>query len=122
MQAQIGLRPGESLESGGERIEAILDAGFRQWRDREVWRRRSVIRDQSGALDLPGTTWRDRPAIDRGGRVFVAGDMMASPGLLSEVAWASAIEASRLALAGLSDGSSASTAGVARRPRSGARG
>jgi hypothetical protein len=53
---------------------------------------------RSGALDMPGTTWRDRPAVDRGDGVFLAGDMVAAPGLLSEVSWASAIEASRLAL------------------------
>jgi hypothetical protein len=53
---------------------------------------------RSGALDLPGHTWRDRPAVDRGDGVFLAGDMVAAPGLLSEVSWASAIEASRLAL------------------------
>ena len=54
---------------------------------------------RSGALDLPGTTWRDRPAIDRGGGVFLAGDMVAAPGLLSEVAWASAVEAAAGAVA-----------------------
>ena len=53
---------------------------------------------RSGALDMPGYSWRDRPAIDRGDSVFLAGDMVAAPGLLSEVSWASAIEASRLAL------------------------
>ena len=48
----------------------------------------------------PGTSWRDRPAVDRGDGVFLAGDMVAAPGLLSEVSWASALEAGRLALAG----------------------
>ncbi len=55
---------------------------------------------RSGALDMPGTSWRDRPAVDRGDGVFLAGDMVAAPGLLAEVAWASAIEAGRLALRG----------------------
>jgi hypothetical protein len=54
---------------------------------------------RTGALDLPGQTWRDRPAVDRGDGVFLAGDMVAAPGCLSEIAWASAIEASRLAVA-----------------------
>ena len=54
---------------------------------------------RSGALDPPGQTWRDRPAVDRGGGVLLAGDWVAAPGLLSEVAWASAVEAGRLALA-----------------------
>ena len=54
---------------------------------------------RTGALDLPGKTWRDRPAVDRGDGVFLAGDMVAAPGCLSEIAWGSAIEASRLAVA-----------------------
>jgi hypothetical protein len=57
------------------------------------------MQGRSGALDMPGTTWRDRPAVDRGDGVFLAGDMVAGPGLLSEVAWASAAEAARGALA-----------------------
>jgi hypothetical protein len=59
---------------------------------------------RSGALDPPGATWRDRPAIDRGGGVFVAGDMVAAPGLLSEVAWASAVEAAGRAVDALERG------------------
>ena len=53
---------------------------------------------RTGALDMPGQTWRDRPAVDRGDGVYVAGDMVAAPGCLSEIAWASAVEASRLAV------------------------
>jgi hypothetical protein len=51
-----------------------------------------------GAVDPPGTTWHDRPGIERGNRVFLAGDMVAAPGLLSEVAFTSAIEAGRSAV------------------------
>ena len=54
---------------------------------------------RTGALDPPGKTWRDQPAIDRADGVFLAGDMVAAPGCLSEIAWASAVEASRLAVA-----------------------
>jgi phytoene dehydrogenase-like protein len=93
VQAQAGLRPGESLESGVRRIEAILDAGFPAWRERETWRRRARVDGESGALDLPGTTWRDRPAVDRGDGVYVVGDMAAAPGLLSEVTHAAALAA-----------------------------
>jgi phytoene dehydrogenase-like protein len=93
VQAQAGLRPGESLESGVRRIEAILDAGFPAWRERETWRRRARVDCESGALDLPGTTWRDRPAVDRGDGVYVVGDMAAAPGLLSEVTHAAALAA-----------------------------
>jgi hypothetical protein len=53
---------------------------------------------RTGALDHPGRTWRDRPAVERGDGVFLAGDMVAAPGLLSEVAWASGAEAGRLAV------------------------
>jgi hypothetical protein len=56
------------------------------------------MESRSGPLDYPGKTRRDRPAVDRGDGVYLAGDMVAAPGLLSEVAWASAVEASRLAL------------------------
>jgi phytoene dehydrogenase-like protein len=99
LQAQMGLREDETLEEGVVRIEAFLDVGYTGWRERETWRRRAVIDGRSGALDLPGTTWRDRPAIDRGGGVFLAGDMVAAPGLLGEVSVNSALEAARLAVA-----------------------
>jgi phytoene dehydrogenase-like protein len=98
VQAQMPVRPGESTEQAAARLERLLDASLPQWRERETWRRRQVFAGRSGALDMPGTTWQDRPAVDRGDGVFLAGDMVAAPGLLSEVAWASAIEASRLAL------------------------
>jgi phytoene dehydrogenase-like protein len=93
VQAQTGMRPGESLDSGVRRLEAILDAGYPAWGERETWRRRARIQDDSGALDPPGTTWRDRPAVDRGDGVYVVGDMMAAPGLLSEVTHAAALSA-----------------------------
>jgi phytoene dehydrogenase-like protein len=95
IQAQMPIRPGESAESAAGRLEQLLDASFDSWRERETWRRRQVMDSRTGALDGPGTTWRDRPAIDRGGGVFLAGDMVAAPGCLSEIAWASAVDASR---------------------------
>lgn len=98
VQGQIGLRPDERLESGVARIEALLDSGFADWRGREVWRRRAVIENKTGALDLPGTTWQDRPGIHRGDGVFVVGDMVAAPGLLSEVSVASATQAAQQAV------------------------
>jgi phytoene dehydrogenase-like protein len=98
IQAQMPVRPGESPDSAANRLETLLDASFVDWRERETWRRRQVMEGRTGALDPPGTTWRDRPAIDRGDGVYLAGDMTAAPGCLSEIAWASAIEASRLAV------------------------
>jgi phytoene dehydrogenase-like protein len=98
IQAQIPVRPGESADQAALRLERLLDASLPNRRERETWRRRQVMRARTGALDFPGRTWRDRPAVDRGDGIFLAGDMVAAPGLLSEVAWASAVEAARLAL------------------------
>ncbi len=99
IQAQMPIRPSESPDQAALRLERLLDSALDDWRSRETWRRRQVMDGRSGALDLPGTTWRDRPAVDRGDGVFLAGDMVAAPGLLCEVSAASAVEASRLALA-----------------------
>jgi phytoene dehydrogenase-like protein len=98
VQTQMPIRPGESTEEAGARLERLIDQSYVDWRGRETWRRRQVMDARSGALDLPGSTWRDRPAVDRGDGVFLAGDMVAAPGLLAEVSWASGLEASRLAL------------------------
>lgn len=98
IQAQMPIRPGESTDQAGLRLEALIDASLLDWRARETWRRRQVMDARSGALDMPGKTWRDRPAVDRGDGVFLAGDMVAAPGLLAEVSLTSAVEASRLAL------------------------
>lgn len=99
VQAQIPVRPEEGTESAAHRLERLLDASLPEWRERETWRRRQVMEARTGALDWPGQTWRDRPAIDRGDGIFLAGDMVAAPGLLSEVAWASGVEAAQLAVA-----------------------
>ncbi len=101
IQAQMPIRPGESVDLAAARLERFLDLGIQDWRERETWRRRQVMDARSGALDMPGSSWRDRPAVDRGDGVFLAGDMVAAEGMLAEVSWASAIEASRLALQAL---------------------
>ncbi|HSR94790.1 MAG TPA: NAD(P)-binding protein [Solirubrobacterales bacterium] len=98
VQAQMPVRPGESTEQAASRLDRLLDLSLPGWRERETWRRRQAMVARTGPLDHPGRSWRDRPAIDRGDGVFLAGDMVAAPGLLSEVSWASAVEASRLAL------------------------
>jgi phytoene dehydrogenase-like protein len=98
VQAQMPIRPHESADDAATRLERLLDASFEDWRGRVTWRRRQVMDGRSGALDLPGTTWRDRPAIDRGDGVFLCGDQVAAPGCLSEVSFASAINAGMLAL------------------------
>jgi phytoene dehydrogenase-like protein len=98
VQAQMPVRPGESAEGAARRLDRLLDVSLPDRRERETWRRQQTMVGRTGPLDHPGKSWRDRPAIDRGDGVFLAGDMVAAPGLLSEVSWASAVEASRLAL------------------------
>jgi phytoene dehydrogenase-like protein len=95
VQAQMPLRPGESKADGLQRLERLVELGIPGWRGRTTWRRDAVAAGRTGALDLPGRTWRDRPAINRGNGVFLAGDMVAAPGLLGEVSINSAIEAAR---------------------------
>ncbi|QES42347.1 FAD-dependent oxidoreductase [Streptomyces venezuelae] len=98
VQAQIPLSPDETKADGVAHAEHLLDLGFPGWRERLTWRRASVANGRTGAVDRPGTTWRDRPAIDRGDGVYVVGDQVAAPGLLSEVSFNSAVEAVSLAL------------------------
>jgi phytoene dehydrogenase-like protein len=98
VQAQMPIRPDESADAAAARLERLLDLSLPDRAERETWRRRQVMQGRTGALDLPGQTWRDRPAIDRGDGVFLAGDMVAKPGLLSEVAWASGVAAAQGAL------------------------
>ncbi|GAA1405024.1 NAD(P)-binding protein [Kitasatospora putterlickiae] len=100
VQAQLPLSPDESKESGLARAEHLLDLGFPGWSERLVWRRTAVAAGRTGAVDRPGTTWHDRPAIDRGDGVYLVGDQVAAPGVLSEVSFTSALEAVSLALAG----------------------
>ncbi|MGW4228299.1 NAD(P)-binding protein [Streptomyces sp. NPDC004980] len=99
VQGQIPLAPDTPRADALHRAEELLDLGFPGWRDRTTWRRDSLASGRTGAVDRPGTTWRDRPAIDRGDGILLAGDQVAAPGLLSEVSFNSGIEAATLALA-----------------------
>ena len=98
IQAQLPLRSGESKAYGLARLEALVGQALPGWRARVTWRRDAVANRRTGALDLPGQTWRDRPPIDRGDGVYLAGDQVAAPGLLSEVSFRSAVTAARRAL------------------------
>ena len=98
LQVQVPVAPGSPSGEGTARAEALLDLGVPGWRERTTWRRDAVARGRTGAVDLPGSTWRDRPAVSRGDGVFLAGDQVAAPGLLSEVSFTSAVEAATLAL------------------------
>jgi phytoene dehydrogenase-like protein len=97
IQGQIPIAPHESGRDGIARAEHLLDLAFEGWRERVVWRREAVAGGRTGAVDLPGTSWRDRPSIDRGDGVYLAGDQVAAPGVLSEVSFNSALEAVALA-------------------------
>ncbi|MGV9311813.1 FAD-dependent oxidoreductase [Streptomyces sp. NPDC003691] len=117
VQAQFPVAPHEGKAAGSAHAEELFDLGLPGWRDRVLWRRDALAMDRTGALELPGTTWRDRPAVDRGDGVFLAGDQVAAPGLLGEVSFASGLEASELALRALGK---ARTARAARTARTGA--
>jgi phytoene dehydrogenase-like protein len=99
VQVELPVRTQETAAEATSRIERLADLGLPGWRDRVAWRRDATAHHRTGALDLPGSTWRDRPAIDRGGGVWLIGDSVAAPGLLSEVSVASAIRAAEAATA-----------------------
>jgi hypothetical protein len=98
IQAQLGVAPDVGVPEGVARIEDALDAGFPGWRESVAWRRAQIVVDATGAVDPPGATWRDRPAVEQGDDVFLAGDAVATPGFLSEVSVNSGVHAARLGL------------------------
>ena len=81
IQAQMPIRPGESVDRAAHSPRAVLEGprGLARPASPGVVGR---CWTPAGALDMPGTSWRDRPAVDRGDGVFLAGDMVAAPGLL----------------------------------------
>ncbi len=99
LQGVTGIRDSESPDEARDRIYALLDAGFAGWRDRVVWQRKGVTRSAVGPCDPPGTSWRDRPAIDRGSERWLIGDRVAAPGVLAETCFESARIAAGLVLA-----------------------
>lgn len=104
IQGQIPIGPRESRACGIARAERLLNLAFEGWRGRVTWRREATANGRTGAVDLPGTTWRDRPAVDHGDGVYLAGDQVAAPGVLSEVSFNSALAAVSLALGRRSPG------------------
>lgn len=93
VQAQRPPGDGESRPAAEAALADLVESGLPGWRGRTTWRRTGVARHRSGALDLPGYTWRDRPAVDQGDGVHLAGDEVAAPGLLAEVSFTSAVTA-----------------------------
>jgi len=106
-QLQMPVRDTESRAEAHRRLEAFADATVPEWRSRTTFHRTATAKGRTGALDLPGTTWRDRPAIDRGDGVYLVGDMVAAPGMRGEIAINSALTAAASAVAGLRTASSA---------------
>jgi phytoene dehydrogenase-like protein len=99
VQMQMPIDAQASKADGVARLEAIADQALPGWRERTTHRLESLANARTGAVDPPGTSWRDRPAIDRGHGVYLVGDRVAAPGLLSEVSLNSGVRAAQLALA-----------------------
>lgn len=97
-QLQMPVRENESRDSAHQRLERLADAAIPDWRSRTTFHRTATAKNRTGALDLPGTTWRDRPAINRGNDVYLAGDMVAAPGMRGEIAINSALTAAASAV------------------------
>ena len=98
VQMQMPIDPDASKADGIARLEAVADQALPEWRERTTYRLESLANARTGAVDIPGTSWRDRPSIDRGGGIYLVGDRVAAPGLLSEVSLNSGIRAAQLAL------------------------
>jgi len=99
VQMQMPIDAQDSKADGVARLELIADRALPGWRERTTHRLESLANARTGAVDFPGTSWRDRPAIDRGAGVYLVGDRVAAPGLLSEVSLNSGVRAAQLALA-----------------------
>ncbi|MFJ3235660.1 FAD-dependent oxidoreductase [Streptomyces sp. NPDC086787] len=97
-QGAMPLRPGENKAQAVERLEGLFDLTTPGWRERTLWRRDGVSRGRTGAVDHPGFSWRDRPAIDRGDGVYLIGDSVAAPGILAETSINSGLKAAELAV------------------------
>ena len=91
-QCCAGLREGEELISGLDRIRSVLDLSVSDWRKRVSWKRQGLS-EGAGAADPPGTSWRDRPRIARGDDRWLVGDRVSAPGLLCEPAFKSGRQA-----------------------------
>lgn len=100
-QLQMPVRVGETHAQAHERLARLADQAIPGWRDRSTFRRTAIAKGRTGALDLPGQTWRDRPAIDRGDGVYLVGDMVAAPGMRGEISINSAVIAAKAATTAL---------------------
>jgi len=90
IQVAAACAPHERKTDAERRVHRLLDQSWPGWRTRVRWHRSSVRVHCTGAVDLPGTTWRDRPSVDRGSTITVDTDQSAAPGLLAETGIAAA--------------------------------
>jgi phytoene dehydrogenase-like protein len=86
IQIAAACSPRERKTDAERRVQRLLDQTWPGWRAAVRWQRSSLRTHCTGAIDLPGTTWRDRPAIRRSNALAVATDQSAAPGLLAEAA------------------------------------
>lgn len=108
IQISAACAPGERKTDAERRVGRLLDQTWPGWPAAVRWHRAAVRTDCTGAIDLPGTTWHDRPAVGRGNALAVASDQSAAPGLLAEVA----INAAQLALQQLGEAAKPGLGGV----------
>lgn len=99
LQVATAFPPHQSMEEAVARMQGSLDIAFKGWRDTLTWKRRYSFDMGAGAVDLPGRTWRDRPRLEQRKGVFIAGDWVAAPGILSETAFITGREAGHKAAA-----------------------
>jgi phytoene dehydrogenase-like protein len=90
IQISAACAPDERKADAESRVQRLLDQSWPGWRAAVLWRRSTVRAHCTGAIDLPGTTWHDRPAVSRGTTLTVATDQSAAPGLLAETGIAAA--------------------------------
>jgi phytoene dehydrogenase-like protein len=90
IQIAAACSPRERKADAERRVQRLLDRSWPGWRAAVRWQRSCVRTECTGAIDLPGTTWRDRPAIRRSNTLAVATDQSAAPGLLAEAGVAAA--------------------------------
>jgi phytoene dehydrogenase-like protein len=95
IQIAAACAPHERKADAERRVLRLLDQSWPGWNAQVVWQRGSVRVNCTGAVDLPGTTWHDRPAIGHGRHLKIATDQSAAPGLLAETAVAAAQQAVR---------------------------
>lgn len=86
IQIAAALAPSDPFTAAVGRVHELLDTTAPGWVDHVQWKRTYELSNQTGAIDLPGTSWQDRPAVLRTRALAVASDQSAAPGLLAEVA------------------------------------